>query len=142
MRIKSFLRIFLTGMLMTQIFCSGTKTDSQPVSEKEKYRRVAKTKFGDRVEYLFNQSKNFVICFKKEKPTPQIPQNRLSFFVYNLETDEIIFEDTLTDGEVSWKSNTQFRVRTTPGMLTVDPEYNQKLTGYVFDVTLKRKIDH
>ena len=127
---------------MTQIFCSGTKTDSQPAPTREKYHQVAETKFGGGIEYRFNDSKNFVICLKKQKPTAQIPQNRLFFFVYNLENNQIIFEDSVTDGEVSWKSNTQFRVRTTPGMLTGDPEYNQKLMGYVFDVTLKRKIDH
>lgn len=104
------------------------------------YKSVAVEKYHDNIEYLFNTSKTFVICLKSNKPTPQIPQNQVRFFVYDLATEEIILEESLVGGEVSWKNDHEVRVKTTPGILTTDEEYNQQLTGYIFDVQERKKL--
>ena len=132
--------ICLIAFLLFFITCHTTKTENKKSTGTLDYKSIALKKYQKNIEYLFNSSDTYVICLTKNKPTPQMPQNQISFFVYDLANKEIILEDSLIDGEVSWKSDHDIQVKMTPGILTTDEEYNKQLTGYIFDVKEKKKL--
>jgi hypothetical protein len=132
--------ITLIALILFLTACHTAKTDAQKSTVSQEYKSIAVEKYGNNIEYVLNNSKTHVICLKQNKPTPQFPQNQISFFVYDLAKEEIILEESLIDGEVSWKNDREIQVKMTPGMLTTDEEYNKQLTGYIFDVKERKKL--
>jgi hypothetical protein len=119
--------------------CHATKKDFRKSTDSQGYRSVAIKKYGHNIKYILNPSNTYVICLKRNKPTPQMPENLISFFVYDLANEEIILEEPAINGEVAWKTNHEVQVRIIPGILTTDENYNKKLSGYTFDVNLGKK---
>ena len=130
--------ICVTTFLFFIIACHTTKTDVQESMDSQNYKTISLEKYGQNIEYLMNSSKTHVICLKRNKPTPQIPQSRISFFIYDIKKDEIIFEESFIDAEVRWKSEYQVEVKITPGIVSGDETAEDFI--YVYDVTLRRKI--
>jgi hypothetical protein len=99
--------------------------------------RLAEERYGSHVEYLYNESKSFVICFNRPKLPPGIPLQPLRFFVFDMENAAIVFQDSFESADINWLDNTRFAVRVIPGIISEgeDPD------GYEFDV-LTRKRHH
>lgn len=137
MKRKSYIWVIVFLFFCTT--CHSTKGNNNSAKSLD-YKSIAIKKYQKNIEYFFNSSDTYVICLTKDKSTPQMPENQISFFVYDLANEEIILEDSLIDGEVSWKSDHEIQVKMISGILTTDEEYNKQLTGYIFDVKEKKKI--
>ena len=134
-------RSFLKWLALNCLFfiaCSTSKMDSQRSSNSQTYKSIAAGKYGKGIEYLFNEPKTYVVCLKRVKPTAQAPQNQTSFFIYDLEKEEIIFEESSIDAEVKWKSDTQVEVKITPGIISGDETEDDFI--YLYDVRSRKKI--
>lgn len=118
--------------------CHTSKTDVQKSVDSQDYKSIAIQKYGHNIEYILNSLKTHVICLKRNKPTPQIPQHQISFFIYDLEDKQIIFEESSIDAEVKWKNDHQVQVKITPGIVSGD-ETPEDFT-YIYDVRLGKKI--
>ncbi len=109
-------------------------------SPEPSYAVVARTKYGDGAEFAFNDSRGYVICVagedKSRKPFPGFSA-RLRFFVYDLASGQIVFEESIEKASVSWEGDTLLKVSVTPGIVqTVEPmEY-----GYLYDVVARQKL--
>ncbi|NUM80758.1 hypothetical protein HUU42_08125 [bacterium] len=114
---------------------SGTAVNYQ---SNEKYRITAQSKLGDHAEFLFNQDSSFVLCMKTLNAEKNAQVNSVSFFIFDLKEQIVVFEDALANVSVEWKSNEQVQVTKIPGTVKKD---NQELKGYIFDVKSKKKID-
>lgn len=130
--------IYLMVFIIFLTACHTTKTDSQKSLTSQKYKAIAVEKYGNNIEYILNSPKTYVVCLKRNKPTPQIPQNQISFFIYDLDKEEIIFEDSSIDAKVEWKNDNQVLVKITPGIITGDESEDDFI--YVYDVKLREKI--
>jgi hypothetical protein len=128
----------LIGILSFLTACNSANTDIQKSGDPKNYETIAAEKYGDNIEYIFNSPKTHVICLKRNKPSPQIPQNQISFFIYDLKNGEIIFEESSIDAEVRWKSEDQVEVRITPGIVSGEETAEDFI--YVYDVISRKKI--
>ena len=133
-RASFILIIVFTAFL---IACHTSKTDIQKSGEQD-YKAIAIEKYGPSVEYIFNSPKTHVICLKRNKPNPQIPQHQISFFIYDLEKDEVIFEESSIDAEVEWKNDHQAQIKITPGIVSGDEIPEDFI--YIYDVESGKKI--
>ena len=103
----------------------------------EKYKTLAMEKYNDRIDYISNESKTYVLCSKTNKSTPKIPQNSLFFFVYDLKNDRVVIEESVVDGSVTWISDHQIEIIQKTGIVTKDnPDHRQ---GYIFDLNTGEK---
>ena len=104
------------------------------------YEAVARRKYGERVEFVFNDSRSYVICIAGEdrfrSPFPK-SSPRLTFFVYGLASEQIVFEESIDNASVSWEEDTLVKVSVTPGIVRMEEptEY-----GYLYDVVARQKL--
>ncbi len=112
--------------------------DSMP---SEPYKNLATQKYGQNVSYVYNQSKTCVLCLKTAQNLSQkgTYQNRAYFFLYDLENDRILLEESLENATVRWFNDHQLQVSITPGIVKGNEEENDEL-GYIYDLKLQKKI--
>lgn len=114
--------------------------ESSQLSPEASYQAVAKSKYGDRVEFFFNNSRSYVICVagkdRFKSPFPKI-SSQLRFFVYDLTSDRILFEESLDNASVSWKKDTLLKVSVTPGIVQTGKSLEY---GYLYDIVARQKL--
>jgi len=114
-----------------------TKIESQTLAAPPKtFQSIASEKYQEPSEFKFNAEKTHVLCVAKQA------QNRrpsLRFFIYDLNSNRIIWEDSQPGGKIKWLNSHQIEVQTHPGIVHGNEE-KSGLTGYVYDLKLKRKI--
>ena len=150
----NFFRLFIASLLMSlfHLDCTTTSPDSQQPNTtgsespsqtiaSESYKKIAGQKYKNNVDYRFNASKTHVLCIKKSKPTQENPFPSLAFFLYDLKREKILLEESSTRGHVKWLNDHQIQISLIPGIVTGDEQKNKRLTGYIYDLKLKRKID-
>ena len=104
---------FVVFLLLLLAGCSGT-----PNSEREQRAEYfAKGKFGNDFELVAGGGE-FVLCVKKEKPTPGIQP--LAFFVYSTAEDSIVYERELESGTVKWLDEERLSIEHIPGNISGD----------------------
>lgn len=119
---------------------TAQKAEQERPQAQESYKTLATEKYKDDIHYLFNGSGTHVLCIRQPKPTPELPQQRADFFIYDLSTNEIILEDEISNGSVTWRNEHQLQVTLTPGTIKSEDEQG-KAAGYVFDLRSKKKTD-
>ncbi len=139
MRILSYLILQLT-IVQVLVSCASARMDSVAVDAVSKYSQLAIEKYHDNITYRENLAHSYVICYKQSRPGSLNPYPPLQFFVYAIKTDQILFEDSLSNGSIKWLNEYQFQVSTVPGIVTHDEEANKQLMGYIYDIQLKRKL--
>lgn len=132
--------------LISLIFC--TQAITAFMGDSQKLRDIAAQKLGDTYNLIFNSDSTLLIAYHnilttKEKSKKEnragFPLPPLKFFIYNIKNSQVIFEDNLSNGEVSWLTRTQVKIQTIPGTVKVNDD--KKSTGYIYDVILQRKIN-
>jgi hypothetical protein len=112
---------------------------SQP-SPETSYEAAARSKYGGRVKFVFNNSRSYVLCVAgKHQFRRLFPSSspRLRFFVYDLASEEIIFEESVENASVSWEDDTLVKVTVTPGIVRVE---GPREYGYLYDVVARQKL--
>ena len=99
---------------------------------------LAIDKYGAGFESLFNRTKTAVLCVKRSKPTQLNPQQRISFFVYDMKAGSIIFEDEIPNGSVIWNDESSVLVTVVPGTVKSEDQANPSRPGYIYDLLLKK----
>ncbi len=103
-------------------------------------KSIAKTKYNGPIHYLENKDSSYTICYSQKKKTVLVPNPPLSFFVYDNQTGEIVFDENYANGSIKWTERYIFEVKIIPGTISLDPKDNIK--KYVYDVQLKTKINN
>jgi hypothetical protein len=99
---------------------------------------MAAQMYGPAVEFLFNESKTAVVCFKKSKPTPLLPQRQVQYFVFDLVSDTMLYEDNIPNGSVEWKDNFSILVNITPGNEKTEDVTPPTVHGYIYDIRIRK----
>lgn len=118
---------------------SSQKTTDKEVNELT-YQEIAKEKFGAdaKIDYLFNKTKDFVVCTTSNGAFVMKPHNNFNFFIYAIDAKEIIFEDKFTGGNAVWISGTEIKANwlgDKPKVGEITPE----ITHYIYDVKKRTK---
>lgn len=74
------------------------KTENKQDGKAEKLEEKAEEKF----ECIKNTDKSFVLCKKTIAGTVVQPRNSISFVVYNMKTNELVYEGYVDGGSVGW----------------------------------------
>lgn len=126
--------IFTLLILIAVTGCQLSNKDSASNNEIEK---IALDKYKEHIHYLSNKNKSYTICYQQQPETSNIPYPALKFFVFDENTQQIIFEDNLANGSLKWIGLYKLEVQSTPGIVSVKADTSTK---YVYDVKLRKKI--
>lgn len=137
---ESFLIIslLLLGLFACSKKVKSAKTASSPTPE-EKAATVATKIYQKNYQVEFNSSKTVACISKssKKKAREQFPT--LSFVLYDLETEKILFKETIARATGQWKSDHEFEVTVVPErvgrMATLE-----KNKGWIFDLKTRKKV--
>ncbi|MBL7995664.1 hypothetical protein JNM05_09860 [bacterium] len=105
----------------------------------EKYKSLAIEKYKGNVDYVYNESKSFVLCINAPKPTALKPLHTVRFFVYDTKNETMVTEETVPDGSVQWINDHAIKVSYSLGVDSKDPAVPHS-GSYIFDVMTKEKI--
>jgi len=128
-----FIVCLLFGCVQTNKLCQH-----ETYNPKKTYQQIALERFGEKVEYSLNQNMSYILC-KKSMPELKLNPNQLiEFFVYDIQKEEIIFEDKIANAKISWHSNSQLLITRQKGYI-INPTDTGKWT-YIIDLQSKKKI--
>lgn len=112
----------------------------QPSTEKmndlTEIEQIATEKYNGK--YIFNNNTNgtHTLCIKQNPDTDVQNFTPLNFFVFDNKEKEVVFEDNLPNGEVSWINDFQIKVRSFPGIVQPGKENPE---NYIFDLKSGKK---
>ena len=132
------MKFVYTALLITAacffISCGSQRELREPQPRAARYEMLARGKYGTGAEYVYNSSRTAVLCVMNSKPTTQSPQQRVSFFLYDLVADSALIEDNLANGSVAWRDDFSVVVKMVPGIERGDERLSHQRPGYVFDL--------
>jgi hypothetical protein len=118
------------------IACGLTRSATKAQNQHEK---IAMEKFGIGTEFFYNEPRTYVICAKITPSTPTNPQHTVRFLIFDIAAGQVIFEDTMADGEARWIDSTRIQVTKRFGIVTKSGEGG--FQSYVYDVVTQSKVD-
>ena len=129
-----------TILFLLMIFSFASCTCSLPEKKQEKrtYKSIVESKLGAETEYIFNSSKNYMLCVSQAKPTVADPMPPLNFLVYDIGNSKLLYERHIAAGTVAWKSNTLLEISETAGI--IGNESNDEDYHYFYDLELEQRI--
>jgi len=128
------MKILLIFLLSVVISCQPSgKSEVQNTS----IESFAKKRYTDNIHYLNNKNSTYTLCYSQKVKTALTPYPPLQFFVFDNQTQELIFEDNIARGSIKWIGKYKFEVTLIPGIVSIDQENNP--TKYIYDVQLKKK---
>lgn len=132
--------LFCAAFICAVVFssCSSNSENQNEETGKYAYVMLAKEKYSGDINYLSNKERTFVICVKRNKTNSVTPHSTINFFVYDIRSGNIIYEEERISAEVGWKDNTGVQVSIIPEIINEDDPPNKN--DFIFDVKLKKKI--
>ena len=143
---KRFLVNTITFFSSVFLFSCGTpekSTNQNDVTREQvkllkKYEEIARDKFSnDDLIYIPNLNNTLMLCLSHIKPTSENPFPSFNFFVYDLEKEEIIYEDSQENGNINCKNNEKLIIHIFPGQIRSE---NDKPIIYIYDIKKKKKF--
>ncbi len=142
---KSIITKLITVSLgLVFAFCASSnktdKSESEPIGTAQpvlKYETIAKAKYSGDIVYIPNPNNTYMLCVNRLKPTNENPFPSFSYFIYDLAKDEVIYEDTESNGDVLWKNNDQLMIHVFPGQIRTEDD---KPIVYIYDIKKQKKF--
>lgn len=137
--------LFFISFLPISMSCSQSKdasSDKQTGSSpQKKCERLAQEKFNGNYVLEFNSAGSYVLCFQKEDSIKdQSPATSSAYFIYDLNKDLIVHEETIGNGRVQWLNDHQLEVSIIPGIVKGDEKNESNKLNYIYDLELKKKV--
>jgi len=82
-----------------------------------------------------------MLCVKRSKPTQLNPQQQIEFFVYDVGAQDVLFEDSIPNGSVSWNDDSSIVVTVIPGTVGDDDKTPARRSGYIYDIRSRKTRD-
>lgn len=139
---------YLIPVLLIMYGCASSKVDSgsSDAGNSEEYKSIASEKYpGESVRYINSPEGRYVLCVNEKKATAQNPRNNVKYFVFDLKSNKVAYEENLGAGYVKWFSETQIERFRTPGIIQKDQTNDDIATLYNLEtgksVTKKQFLD-
>lgn len=125
---------------LTIFGCCNSKhiTSNEKITD-QNYKKLAEEKYRNNYNILINPDSSHIIVYSKIRKE-NLSEPPLKYFIYNLQKNVIVFEDNLPNGDVGWIDNSLVKVSIIPGIVKGDEEENSFLHGYIYDISLNKKI--
>ncbi len=134
------MREFSRAWLLMAVLLSGCggKESIRTEQRRQNVETLAAAKFGRGAEILPNSTGTAMLCLKRSKPTQLNPQQQVSFFVYDVASGSILFEDEIPNGSVGWGDDVSVVVTVVPGIVKSDENTTDEHHGYIYDLRLRK----
>ncbi len=148
--------LILVLLILSSFSCANTKNgnSNQDSTTKLKqstpmnYKELAKQKFQitDKTEQVFecieNEDKTFSLCKVIKQGTTMQPRNSIQFAVYDMKTNEMIYEGGVDGGSVEWYDNQRLEIYQQQGIPMEGMTRDDMIQIYdVVEKTQKRKSE-
>ena len=142
MQTSSIYATFFIAFLCLLLAACAKKMNQAPValvlSPEEKVTQLGTQLYKKDFSLDYNKEKTVVCIAKSIKRRPSDPFATLSFVLYHLESEEILFEEIIPKATGKWLNNKEFQITTVPGRVPDRKSATQK-TGFIYDVRNKSK---
>ncbi len=128
-------KLAVISLLCTFISChstSKTKDVSNYSSSIKTYEKIALVKYGEDIVYQMNESKTHTLCIGS---STESNFTVLSFFIYDIINEELVYESTQRIRKVEWISNKEVQVDLMIGISTDNDSENY----YIYNIEKKKK---
>lgn len=131
-KISSDILFKLSIILLIMIYgCCAPSTD---LSKYENAEILAKERFCAGYEVAKNESDTFILFYKKDEKKNQ-PHTFLNYFIYNVNKNEIVYEEKIYDAEIKWLDDQNIEIRINPEIISSDED----VTVFILNVLTKEK---
>lgn len=96
------IKYFLFIISFSLISCVAIKP-TQEQANQDTFKYLAQSQFGENYATLKNSDASHLIVFRKYKKIEDLMAS-VKFFIYEIESESIIFQDELSSGTVKWSS--------------------------------------
>ena len=129
----------LFAMLLSFSFAckTGHKSSKGEKSEISPFHLLAKKELGDKFTVEFNETGKFALCKSEFLPDPSVSHYTVKYFVYDIDREEIIFQEVIPRGEVEWYNGLKIKVSSVPGIIMPDAEVISNT--YIYDIVSGKK---
>lgn len=131
--LSKFTTVVCLSVVLILTGCKASKSQSPTGTSVQTLSEITQEKYGTSATTSFNKNKTHALVSKVQKDQNAAFAS-VRFFVFDESKSEIILEDFINQGKVSWQDNEQIRVSVTAGV----PQ-NGASAGYVFNVTTGKK---
>lgn len=129
------MKVYLLPILILFLANCAEVKPIEVQSEGAKMENLALSQFGENYATKKNKTGSHFIVFKKYKKLEDLFAT-VKFFIFEEDSQSIIFQDELNAGSVSWHSN--FKIIAISRNLKTDEDKNQQSTStYYYDVKSK-----
>lgn len=99
------------GFLLLLFSCSTSeKTSSSSTQNVEMYKKIAHQRWGKAAVFSFSPQKSYVLCKKAIQEDSANPNQLHDFFVVNLKTKSIDYEDKIHAVSVDWINDYNLKI--------------------------------
>ena len=110
----------------------------EEAKEENSVEKFAEARFGKGFNLLWNNTESLVIITKGMEKKMQNPFPTLQLVIYDPLKNEMLWEDVVAKGKVSWLNDEEIEISSVPGMMTRDRREPMK-TGYIYNCTKREK---
>lgn len=114
----------------------SSRTDIQTNEAEYLLKKICFNKFGVESILEFSPKKTYVLCLKK-KDSDLNPMSITEFFVYNINSNSIVYEDLISGASLSWKSDFELWIKIQKGIITSPDDSGKDI--YIYDLINKNK---
>lgn len=122
-----------TGLSLLALTCLFACVNGRKHSSD--YQSIAQEKLNGEITDVFSPDSTYVLSYVEKKGTNKYPQNNIHFIVQRLNNLEIVYEDVLDNGSVSFYNDTELKIVLIPGIM----KEGQTLDDFTFLYDLKSK---
>lgn len=128
--------VFLSLAVLTSCASVESIEDGEKTTSMESY---ARSEYGENYATLENKTESHIIVFKKYKDLADLFPT-VKFFIYEKESESVIFQDELNAGSINWHSD--FKVIATSRNIKSDDGNGQEARSvYYYDVLERKKVE-
>lgn len=125
-------------ILLACLSCNSSKPPVPTPTEPSKLIELAETKLGSPYNVIKNETEAYAIVSKELRSRPNQAYPTLRFFIMDLKTDEVVYENTELGGEIVWE--TEYIVKVTSNSGIPNPDAGNGQTTYRYHVKNKKKF--
>ncbi|MEN8139188.1 MAG: hypothetical protein ABFR62_12220 [Bacteroidota bacterium] len=123
--VKPFIQLFLLFIaLLPMVSCKTTVYQGESVSvDVFSYKELSKKKYIDNINYNYNTDSTYVICSGQRSKLSYY----ISFFIYSISENNIVFETNADVEQVDWNSSKQVVYYPVPGIISTENSEKRKM---------------
>lgn len=134
---------FVLIMLVISSCSANKKTTNTNTSKQntEAYKKIATERFGNNVVFELSPNKSYMLCAKKYSDNDTNPNRLCDFFVMNLKTQKIEYEDKIHSCKISWHTDHKLKLVKHRGIAVSPMDDGKDIYIYNLKTHKKEKVD-